>query len=210
MKEIGLIGGAFNPPHLGHFQIAQCAQEQHALDLLIFMPSGTPPHKKNDLLDKELRFEMVDAEVKASGNTKFAASRLEIDRPGVTWTIDTLKELGKIYGPDVRFNFIIGEDNIASIARYEKRAELLSLCRLLVAPRAIANQQDLEQWKKMLPEAGEDGIALIDCPANSLSSTLVRSYVRAGRSLRYLVPQAVIAVIEAKGLYKSNPAPATP
>src|SRR5258706_3332841 len=115
MRESGLMGGAFNPPHFGHLQMAVCALEQHHLEKLIFMPSGTPPHKKDDLLDKELRFELIDAEVQAMNDPRFEASRLEIDRPGISWTIDTLKELRNIYGPDVRFNFIVGDDNIKSI-----------------------------------------------------------------------------------------------
>lgn len=209
MREIGLMGGACNPPHFGHFQMAMCALEQFRLDKVIFMPSGTPPHKKDDLLDKEQRFELLDAEIKAVNDPRLESSRLEIDRPGVTWTIDTLDELRKIYGPTVRFNFIIGEDNIKSIARYDRRGELLSRCRLLVAPRGNSDISQLAEWKKALPEAQEDGIAAIDCPANALSSTLVRNYVRNGRSIRYMVPAAVLAIIERKGLYKSAP-PAPP
>lgn len=201
MLKIGLIGGAFNPPHLGHFQMAQCALEQFQLDLMIFMPSGTPPHKKIDLLDKELRFALVEAEVKASSNPRFVASRLEIDRAGVTWTIDTLNELRKIYGTGASLHFIIGEDNINSISRYDRRAELLSACRLLVAPRGDSNISHLAQWKQALPEAGDAGIAAIDCPSNALSSTLVRQSIRQGRSIRYLVPPAVEKLIVDKGLY---------
>lgn len=207
MREIGLVGGAFNPPHLGHFQMAMCALEQHHLEKVIFMPSGTPPHKKTDLLDKEARFELLAAEVEASNDPRLEASRLEIDRPGVSWTIDTLDQLRKIYGPDVRFNFIVGEDNIKSIARYDKRVELLSRCRLLVAARGLSDSQNLDRWKQILPEAGEGGMALIDCPANDLSSTLVRLYVRAGRCIRYMVPPAVLRLIEELGLYK-DPLPA--
>lgn len=205
MREIGLMGGACNPPHFGHFQMATCALEQFRLEKVIFMPSGTPPHKKDDLLDKELRFELLDAEIKAVNDPRLESSRLEIDRPGTTWTIDTLDELRKIYGPDIRFNFIIGEDNIKSIARYDRRADLLSRCRLLVAPRGNSDISQLAEWKKALPEAQEDGIAAIDCPANALSSTLVRNYVRNGRSVRYMVPAAVLAIIEQKGLYKNAP-----
>jgi nicotinate-nucleotide adenylyltransferase len=188
--------------------MALCALEQHRLEKVIFMPSGTPPHKKDDLLDKELRFELLDAEIKAANDPRLESSRLEIDRPGVTWTIDTLDELRKLYGPDVRFNFIIGEDNINSIARYDRRTDLLSRCRLLVAPRGNSDLSQLAQWKRSLPEAAEDGIAAIECPANALSSTLVRNYIHNGRSVRYMVPASILALIERKGLYKS--APATP
>ena len=113
--------------------VAQCALEQFKLDKVIFVPTGTPPHKKTDVLDKESRFEMVAAAVR--DNPRFEASRIEIDRPGITYSIDTLKELKQSLGDGVRLNFIIGEDNIKSLENYARADEILSLCRLLVSPR---------------------------------------------------------------------------
>src|SRR5438094_6412096 len=137
MRHLGIMGGTFNPLHSRHLMVGQAAGDQFSLEKVLFVPSGNPPHKKADVLEPELRFEMVAAGV--AGNPLFEPSRLEIDRPGVTWTIDTLKELARIYGPDVRLNFIMGEDNIAAMEGYDRRAEFLSLCRLLVSPRASAD-----------------------------------------------------------------------
>lgn len=208
MTEIGIFGGTFNPMHTRELMIGQCALEQFGLAKVIYMPNGTPPHKKTDLLDRESRFEMVAAAV--ADNAKFEASRLEIDRPGTTWTIDTLEQLRKQYGEGVRLNFIVGEDVIASLENYDRRADFFKLCdRLLVSPRDQVRTGMLDELRKRLPEAS---IELIDCPADGRSSTLIRTWIRAGKSVRYMVPPAVHAILLAKGHYKVVPvatAPAT-
>jgi len=196
MEELGIMGGTFNPIRIRELMVAQCGKEQYRLKKVLFIPNGTPPHKLNDLLDREWRFEMVDAAVQ--DNPGFEASRIEIDRPGVTWTIDTFDELRLQYGPGVRFNFIIGEDNIKSLQAYDRRAEFLHRCRLLVAPRDSVRPGMLDQWRSALPEAD---IEMIDCPADSSSSTLVRQWIRAGKSVRYLVPAAVWDILVARGHY---------
>ncbi len=190
MREIGMMGGAFNPIHTRHLMVAQSALDQFNLERVLFVPSGEPPHKKADLLAKELRFEMVAAAV--ADNPQFEASRIEIDRPGITWTIDTLKELKDKYGAGVRINFIIGEDNLPILRDYNRRAELLSLCRLLVSPRETASPAQLAEWKRILPEAD---IEIIDCPANFVSSTLIRTWIRGGKSVKYLVNERVHRIL---------------
>ncbi len=198
MTELGIMGGTFNPMHLRELALAQFALEQHGLKKVIFVPNGTPPHKKVDVLDRESRFEMVKAGVK--DNPLFEASRIEIDRPGITWTIDTLKQLKALYGDNVRLNFICGEDVIDNLVRYDRRAEFLGLVRLLICPRSSEDaQKALTAWRQTLPEAD---IALIDCPPSGISSTLVRKWIRAGKSIRYVVPARVVEIIERKGHYK--------
>lgn len=206
MREIGLMGGAFNPPHLRHLMIAQCALDQWGLEKVTFIPSGEPPHKKADLLDKQVRLELTRAAV--LGNDRFEASSIEVDRPGVTWTIDTLDQLQKLYGPGVRLNFIIGEDNLQTIKDYDRRTEFLSKVRLLVCPRKTGDPKQLETWRQLLPEADME---IIDCPESEMSSTLVRKWVRNGWCIRYLVPAEVHRLIVDRGLYLSTPpAPASP
>lgn len=198
MTEIGIMGGTFNPMHIRELAVAQFALEQHGLAKVIFVPNGTPPHKKVDVLDRESRFEMVKAGVR--DNPLFEASRIEIDRPGITWTIDTLKQLKEQLGDNVRLNFICGEDVIDNLVRYERRAEFLGLARLLISPRSSEDaQKALITWRETLPEAQ---IELIDCPPSGISSTLVRKWIRAGKSIRYVVPATVAEVIERKGHYK--------
>lgn len=210
MTEIGIMGGTFNPMHIRELALAQFALEQHGLKKVIFVPNGTPPHKKVDVLDRESRFEMVQAGVR--DNPLFEASRIEIDRPGVTWTIDTLKMLkekyAKVYGQNFRLNFICGEDVIDSLVRYDRRSEFLSLARLLICPRSSDDtQKALVTWRQTLPDAE---IELIDCPPSGISSTLIRKWIRTGKSIRYVVPAAVLEILERKGHYKNEiPAEAT-
>ncbi|MBI5172944.1 MAG: nicotinate (nicotinamide) nucleotide adenylyltransferase [Candidatus Melainabacteria bacterium] len=202
MIEIGIMGGAFNPIHSRHLMVAQAAIDQLGLSKVIFVPSGEPPHKKSGMLDKEARFRMVKAA--CAGNRRFVASRVEIDRPGPTWTIDTLKqfkqEFERKFGPEqtVRLNFIIGEDNLPILRDYDRRAEFLSLCRLVVSPRATCDAAALERWQEVLPEAD---IAILEVPANEVSSTLIRDWIDAGHSVRYLVHEAVYRILMREGYY---------
>lgn len=206
MKEIGIFGGTFNPMHIRELQVAQFAIEQFALAKVIFVPNGTPPHKKTDVLDRESRYEMVLAAIK--DNPLFEASRVEIDRPGVTWTIDTLKELKTLLGDEVRLSFICGEDVIDNLARYDRRTEFLGLVRLLVCPRTSDDSvKALASWKETLPDAD---IELIDCPVSGMSSTLVRKWIRAGKSIKYVVHPAVLEIVERKGHYKAIELPPAP
>ncbi len=205
MKEVGIMGGAFSPPHIAHLIVAQRAAEQFELDKVLFIPSGNPPHKKkskskgadNGLLSNEQRFELVEAAI--CGNPLFEASRIEIDRPGVTWSIDTLYELRTKYGEGVRLNFVIGDDNLVAMQNYNRCAEFLGLCRLLVCPRqANFSKTRRNKWAKSL---GLKKLEVIDAQLLPVSSTLVRELVAAGRSARYLVPDAVHALIESKGYF---------
>ncbi|HEY9774623.1 MAG TPA: nicotinate-nucleotide adenylyltransferase [Planktothrix sp.] len=206
MDQIGIFGGTFNPIHTRELMIGQCALEQFGLTKVIFMPNGSPPHKKTDLLDRESRFEMVVAAV--ADNLKFEASRLEIDRPGTTWTIDTLKQLREQYGDGAKLNFICGEDVLNSLEIYDRRAEFFKLCdRLLVSPRDSVRPGMLDEMRKRLPEAT---IEMIDCPADGRSSTLIRTWIRAGKSVRYLVAPAVHALLVAKKHYQVVAPPPAP
>lgn len=200
MNEIGVMGGYFNPIHNWHLLLGDCAAHQFKLTKVLYIPSGNPPHPKKHLLDGNVRFKLVAAAV--AGNALFEASRMEIDRTGVTWSIDTLRALKQQYGDGTRLNFIIGEDNIDAIVGYDKRTELLSLCRLLVACRGTADEERVSEWRKLLPEAT---IEAIDCPASDLSSTLVRDRVIEGKPYRYLVPGAVFDLIKELQLYKPEP-----
>lgn len=201
MNQIGIMGGTFNPIHNLHLLVGQLAREQHNLSKVLFIPSGSPPHKKEGLLGREERFEMVEAGIEAE--TGFEACRLEIDRPGTTWSIDTLYELTELYRGEVRLNFIIGDDNLRVLADYDRRDEFLSLCRILVCPRRYKNTAYRRRiWRKMVPGAD---MAFIDCPLFPLSSTMVRDWIAAGRSVRYLVPARVHSILSGSGYYRNRP-----
>lgn len=197
--DIGVFGGTFNPFHNGELRIGKQALVQVPLSRLLFIPNGIPPHKKTDVLDKELRYELLKAGT--AGETMMEVSRLEIDRPGITWTIDTLRALKSQLGESVRLNFIMGEDNIKAFEQYELRADFFKLCRLLVAPRLTPQQSNLADWQTRLPEAE---IIQLNCKASDISSSTIRELIRSGKPYSHLLPEAEYKIIEAKDLYKGT------
>ncbi len=194
MKKYGVYGGTFSPPHNAGIALARKAREQFLLDKVLFIPNGKPPHKQ-DVLDKEIRFELVVAGI--AEDPFFEVSRIEIDREGVTWSIDTLSELKRIHG-DVELHFIMGEDNVPAFVKYDRRAEFFKLARLLIAPRSYPNQSSLDEWRKLLPEAQID---LVDIVASGLSSTEIRKLIRSGADYSSHVPEKVGRIIRERGLY---------
>ena len=195
--EIGVFGGTFNPLHNGNLIVARQARLQLPLDKIIFVPNGKPPHKQTGLLTGEQRFELTCAGIE--GEECMEVSRLEIDRPGITWSIDTLRELKKIYGDGHRLNFIIGEDNVAAFEQYDKRAEFFKVCRLLVAPRLTPQQSDFEDWCRRLPEAE---IVMINCIASDTSSTQIKKLIEARQDISHLVPAGILRLIRKYGYFK--------
>lgn len=199
--DIVVFGGTFNPFHNGELAVARQVRVQLPQTKILFVPNGKPPHKSLGVLDKELRFELLKAGIASEAG--FEASRLEIDRPGISWSIDTLKELKTLHGQNVKLGFAIGEDNVSTFEQYEHRLEFFRLAALLVAPRETAAKSDLSDWKKRLPEAE---IIMINCTASSISSTQIRKLISSGQPYAHLVPAAVHQIIESKTLYRDSPA----
>ncbi len=211
--EIGVMGGTFNPIHDKHLIVAQAAVDQFSLSELLIIPNGTPPHKKSGVLDAESRFEMAVAG--AAGNPRFTVSRVEIDREGPSYTVDTLRLLRAQYAKELglrrfRLNLIIGEDNVSQIHSWHEDGEIFKLAgRILIAPRYTVDPERERQWLSVLQtHAAEHGctieVGVIDCPTSSVSSTAIREWICAGRSVRYLVPPAVYEILERKGHYKQR------
>lgn len=209
MRELGLSCGTFNPIHFWHLIAAQCASDQFGLEKVLLIPNGEPPHKKSDVLDKEARFEMVAAAADTDPK-RFEACRIEVDRTGPSYTLDTLTALKAQYGDGVRLNLIIGVDNIEPIPQWYKADEIFKLVRLLIAPRLSVDMAQARLLAQNLPEGAVWDI--IDAPSSSLSSTMVREWIRKGRTVQYLVPPGVNKLLVEKGHYKpTSPAqqPAT-
>lgn len=133
MNEIGLFCGTFNPIHLGHLLIAECARDQFALSKVLFVTSPTPPHRSTGLLPGEQRHQLVQAAIQ--GNGRFEASRLELDRGGTSYTVDTVEQVLAAHSEPTRVNLIIGGDNLPFLKDWHRSQELLTLCRLIVVPR---------------------------------------------------------------------------
>jgi nicotinate-nucleotide adenylyltransferase len=206
MKDIGLSCGTFNPIHLWHLLAAQCARDEFGLDKVLFIPNGQPPHKTN-VLDKELRWEMVVAAT--AGHPYFEANRIELDRVGPSYTLDTLTALKAQYGQDCRLNLIIGIDNVEPIPRWYKADEIFKLVRLLIAPRLCVDPVQIAEVTKNLP-AHADFAFITKSPSSSVSSTLIRDWLQQGRSVEYMVPPAVHQILLSKKHYLAPAATPTP
>ena len=190
MRRIGIIGGSFDPIHHGHLLLARFALEQIPLDEVLFIPAADPPLKPGAYAPAEERWAMVELAV--AGCADFAASRLELDRPGKSYTVETLRLLHQLY-PCAALFFVIGEDNVGQLDAWYDLEGILAQCTVVVGARSgeVAGGDP-----KLLAH-----LRFIDTPLIELSSTEIRTRRAAGLPIRYMVPEAVEAHILAKGLY---------
>jgi nicotinate-nucleotide adenylyltransferase len=195
--RVGILGGAFNPPHIGHLVCAQEALVQLELEKVVFMPFGQPPHRElEDDPGAEARLELVELAV--GEDTRFEVSRLEVDRSGPSYTVDTLRELGEKAQDDELF-LVLGGDQAAALPRWHEPEAVLSLATVAVVERSNWSRNAIVITLGRMP--GAERIRYLDMPIIQVSSSAIRRRVRAGQPIRYLVPDRVAAHIEANGLY---------
>ena len=191
------MGGTFDPVHHGHLIAAEEARGSFALDRVLFVPAGQPWQKEpRDVSDAEDRFQMTV--IATQDNPSFAVSRIEIDRDGPTYTVDTLRSLrtgceavGELY-------FITGADAIGRILTWKDPSEALELASFIAVTRPGYDLSGLDD----LDEHVQARVSVLEIPGVAISSTQIRERVRDGRSIRYLVPDAVRAYITERGLYR--------
>lgn len=199
MARIGILGGTFNPPHLGHLVMAQEAHAQLDLDRVVLMPVHTPPHKElQHDPGPAARAELCALAV--AGDRRFVVSTREIDRPGPSFTVDTLRAIATEQ-PDDELVFIVGGDQAHSLPTWREPAEILSLATLAVAEREGVGRQDIVARTSSL-DSTADRLRFFDMPRLDLSSSDIRRRVGAGRPVRYLLPDAVAEYVDAHGLYR--------
>lgn len=189
------MGGSFNPIHERHLEMAACAKYEYKLSRILFLPTGNPPHKHEGLETPEDRFEMTRLAV--FGQPDFTASRMEIDREGIIYTVDTLSRLQKQM-PDVAFDYIIGEDKLLDLPNWRKVEKVFSMCRFLVCCRssdAVAQHPTIRQMQK---KGGS--FAFLTMPPRSVSSSDIRACLIRGEEPLGLPPQ-VLEYIRLMGLY---------
>ncbi|MFV8826752.1 nicotinate-nucleotide adenylyltransferase [Alkalihalobacterium sp. APHAB7] len=192
MRKIGILGGTFDPPHIGHLLIAQEVLEQCKLDELWFMPANIPPHKKNDDVSSVTdRIEMVTKAIE--GVEQFIVSTVELERKGPSYTVDTLKEL-KMRLPDVEFYFIIGGDMIEQLHTWERIDELFEYVTFVGLQRPGYSHSSKYEEK----------LKLLTIPQVDISSSDIRDRLKDGRSIRYFVPEQVRQFIEERKLYGTS------
>ena len=198
--RLGLLGGTFNPPHIGHLVCAQEAHAQLGLDRVLFLPVHAPPHKEA-VGDPGVEVRVALCEAAVAGDARFAVSRAEADVPGRSYTVDTLNRLHDAR-PDDQLTFIVGGDMAASLPQWREPQAILELCTIGAAARdGVGRDAVLERLERELPGASSR-IEFFDMPRIDISSTLIRRRVAAGEPVRYLVPDAVAATIEREGLYR--------
>jgi nicotinate-nucleotide adenylyltransferase len=198
LARLGILGGTFNPPHVGHLLMAQEAHAQLGLDVVILMPVAAPPHKEiDDDPGPEARYELCRAAV--AKDDRFRVSRLEIDRGGASYTADTLREIHAAH-PEDELTFIVGGDQAQGLPRWREPEAILEMATLAVAERdGIARNEITET---LAPLRGSERTVFFDMPRVDVSSSDVRRRVRETRPIRYLVPDDVVRLIGARGYYR--------
>ena len=202
MPPLGLLGGTFNPPHIGHLVCAQEALLAFGLERVLLVPAGVPPHKQVEGdPGPEQRVAMCEAAV--AGDPRFAVSRADVDRDGPAYTVELLRAL-RAASPDDELHFIVGGDMAHSLPTWREPEEVLSLARLAVAERECVAREDIAERLAGLRGAAER-VAFFAMPRIDVSSSLIRRRVAAGLPVPYLVPDAVADHIGRHGLYAAYP-----
>jgi nicotinate-nucleotide adenylyltransferase len=194
--RVGLFGGTFNPPHNAHLAVARHALEQYALSQVVFIPNGIPPHKESAQgIDKEDRYEMVRLALEPV--PEFAVSRIEVDRAGPSYTIDTIRALKDDYPQGICF--IVGADRLLKLDTWREPHELLRSVPFVIAPRSGVSLDvfDVSPFR-------EATIVPIDMEDVDLSSSGLREKIRRGESIREWVPEKVAEYIDEHRLYRSR------
>ena len=199
IARIGIMGGSFNPVHLRHIQIAECALKEAKLSRVLFIPTGNPPHKHTELAPAEDRLEMT--RLATEGRAAFAVSDVEIERSGVIYTVDTLKILKQRF-PKADFFYIIGEDTLLDLPNWRNPDGVFSMCRFLVCRRSSMDASQHPICKE-LEERGAR-FQYLSLPPEDVSATAVREALARGEEPPALQPQ-VLEYIRLMGLYGTTP-----
>lgn len=201
-RRIGIMGGTFDPVHIGHLVAAETARDAYGLDFVLFMPAGDPPHKKaRHLAPKEARVSMLESAVR--DNPFFIVDKTEVERAGTTYTIDTLKELGRKYAGD-KLYYIIGGDTLLELHTWRCFEEVSRLCSFIVYQRPGYRTDEVRQEALRLSETYEADVCFAEGSYLDISSSDIRSRVFMNKSIKYLVPDSVESLIRNRHLYKGE------
>lgn len=193
--KVGIMGGTFDPIHLGHLVTAEQARDMLGLDEVVFVPAGDPWQKGTTTTPSEHRYLMTV--LATAANPAFSVSRLEVDRSGPTYTVDTLRSLAEQLGTDADLHFITGADAILNILTWKDAGECLELAHFVAATRPGHDLHGLESAGLVAR------VTVLDVPALAISSSDVRARFSAGQSVRYLIPREVEEHVRKHGLYNT-------
>lgn len=195
--RLGVMGGTFDPIHFGHLVTAEAARAQFSLDRVLFVPAGVPPHKtRPDVAEAEHRYLMCV--VATVTNEAFEVSRIEIDREGPSYTVDTVRELRELFGPDLELFFITGADAVWEILTWRDPDQVAKLAKFIAATRP---GYPLDRIHELTEKGIAEAVEVMEIPALAISSSDIRARVHDGRPIRYLTPDAVVGYIAKHGLY---------
>ena len=199
-KRVGIMGGTFNPIHLGHLIIAEAAYEAYNLDEVLFVPSGISYMKdQSEILDAKKRVHMTGLAIE--DNPHFALSTIEIDRDGNSYSYETLETLRK-QNPDTEYFFLVGSDTLFALETWKHPEILLPSCTILVAVRDGVPMEKMQEHAKYLEEKFGGTIKLLTTPNIEISATDIRNRLAEGRNVKYFVPDTVLDFINKYDLYK--------
>lgn len=202
MRKVGIMGGTFDPIHIGHLIIAEKAREQFHLDEVLFIPSGTPYMKNVDeVLPGPIRTEMTSLAIEE--NPLFSISTIEIEKEGSTYTYETLETLHD-KNPNTEYYFILGADSLFAMEHWKNPEKIFADCHILAAVRNDKNAEEMETQAAYLKEKFNADISMIKTGHIEISSSMIRELVKDGHSIRYLVPDAVYDYIIKNKLYKTD------
>jgi nicotinate-nucleotide adenylyltransferase len=200
--RLGIFGGSFDPVHYGHLLLAECCREQCRLDEVWFVPAAAPPHKQGrELAPAKARLEML--ELATSGNEAFRVSSLEVDRGGVSFTVETLRAIAAEH-PQAELFLLMGADSLRDLPTWREPVEILTRAIPVVVRRAGTAEPDFAPLAEMMSPARlrEIRSSQVTMPLFEQSSTDLRERASEGRSLRYRTPRAIEKYIETQGLYR--------
>lgn len=201
MLKLGILGGTFNPIHIGHLILAQYVFEELGLEKVVFLPTGNPPHKKRrDVESGYHRLNMINEAIK--NNKGFISSDLEINRQGTTYTYDTLNEFKNMYNFD-ELNFIIGWDTFLDMKNWFKIEEVLKMASFVVVNRNVKKKEILVYKENFIREYGGD-IKIVNIPNIDIASSEIRNRNKQGKSIEYMVTKPVHDYIIANELYRGD------
>ena len=202
-KSIAIMGGTFDPIHYGHLVTAQAVKEKFGVEKVLFIPTGNPPHKVDrEVSSSEKRYFMTV--LATITNPSFEVSRIEIDREGYTYTIDTIRELKNTLSDDTKIYFITGADAIHKILTWKEPEKLLKMCEFVAVTRPGYNKDKLFEHIKNIEKTLKGKIHFLEVPHLDISSSDLRNRVQENKSIKYMLPEEVENYIYKFGLYRKK------
>jgi nicotinate-nucleotide adenylyltransferase len=199
-RRIGILGGTFDPPHIGHLWLATLAADAMALDRVLFMPAAQPPHKVGESVSRAAD-RLLMTRLAIAGNPLFDLCPIEMERPGPSYTIDSVDELERLYPGDTTLYLVMAADSLAQIDAWREPDLLLARIEWIVGPRPGDPLPDRSALEARFGE-NASRIHLLEGPSLDVSSTALRARVADGHPIRYLVPRGVEELITERGLYR--------